>query len=98
MKSVLIAILKTVVTALLFYLLFRKVDFPEFAATLKHARYDVLIFSFCILWIGHSMWRFPLAHAHAAAYARGFGGETAGNLLHRTLFQSHVSHRGAVAT
>lgn len=55
MKSVLIAILKTVVTALLFYLLFRKVDFPEFAATLKHARYDVLIFSFCILWIGHSM-------------------------------------------
>ena len=55
MKSALAAILKTAVTALLFYLLFRKVDFPEFAATLKHARYDILIFSFCILWIGHYM-------------------------------------------
>ncbi len=55
MKNALAAILKAVVTALLFYLLFRKVDFPEFAATLKHARYDILIFSFCILWIGHYM-------------------------------------------
>ena len=55
MKNVLAAILKTVVTALLFYFLFRKVDFSEFAATLRHARYDILIFSFCILWIGHYM-------------------------------------------
>lgn len=55
MKNTLVAVLKTVVTALLFYLLFRKVDLPEFAATLKHARYDILVFSFCVLWIGHYM-------------------------------------------
>ncbi len=55
MKNTLVAVLKTVVTALLFYLLFRKVDLPEFAATLKHARYDILVFSFCLLWIGHYM-------------------------------------------
>jgi hypothetical protein len=55
MKNALAAILKAAVTAFLFYLLFRKVDFSEFAATLKHARYDILIFSFCILWIGHYM-------------------------------------------
>ena len=55
MKNVLIALLKTAVTALLFYFLFRKVNFSEFAATLKDARYDILIFSFCILWAGHYM-------------------------------------------
>ncbi len=55
MKSALAAVLKTAVTAFLFYLLFRRVDFREFAATLGHARYDILIFSFCILWIGHYM-------------------------------------------
>lgn len=55
MKNLLAATLKTAVTALLFYLLFRKVDFSEFAATLRHARYEVLVFSFCVLWIGHYM-------------------------------------------
>jgi uncharacterized protein (TIRG00374 family) len=55
MKNVLIALLKTAVTSLLFYFLFRKVNLSEFAATLKDARYDILIFSFCILWAGHYM-------------------------------------------
>ena len=53
MKNVLIALCKTGVTALFFYLVFRKVDFQEFSQTLRHARIDVLFFAFLILWIGH---------------------------------------------
>ena len=53
MKSKLSALGKTVVTAFLFFLIFRKVDFHEFVATLRNARIDVLIFAFLILWLGH---------------------------------------------
>jgi len=53
MRNVLIALLKASVTALLFYLLFRKVDFGEFVDTLKNARTGILIGAFFVLWIGH---------------------------------------------
>jgi len=55
MRTALTAALKTAVTGALFYLLFRKVDVAEFAATLRLARYDILALSFLILWIGHIM-------------------------------------------
>lgn len=53
MKSVLFAVAKALVTAVLFYLLFRKVDFNEFAATLRNARFDLLLLGFAILWVAH---------------------------------------------
>jgi len=55
MKSKMIALLKTVVTLLLFYLLFRKVDFNQFAATLRSARLDILVLGFLAIWLGHYM-------------------------------------------
>lgn len=55
MKGKLSALIKTVITALLFYLLFRKMDFQQFAATLGNARLGVLFGSFAILWFGHYM-------------------------------------------
>ncbi len=53
MKTKLVALFKATVTATLFYLVFRSVDLAEFAATLRHARYDVLLLGFLVLWIGH---------------------------------------------
>lgn len=53
MKSALVAACKTGITALFFYLVFRKVDFPEFSEILRRARIDWLFFAFLILWIGH---------------------------------------------
>jgi uncharacterized protein (TIRG00374 family) len=55
MKNVLTAILKTAVTALLFYFLFRKASFQEFFETLRHARLDILLLGFFVLWLGHYM-------------------------------------------
>src|SRR5512136_31947 len=53
MKATLSALLKTGVTILLFYLLFRKVDFRQFGETLSHARLGLILGSFGILWIAH---------------------------------------------
>jgi uncharacterized protein (TIRG00374 family) len=53
MKNKLIALLKSTVTVLLFYLLFRKVDFQQFGATLRNARLEILAASFLMLWAGH---------------------------------------------
>ena len=55
MKNVVFAVLKTLVTAVLFYFLFRKVDFNEFGATLRNARLDYLLAGFAFLWLGHYM-------------------------------------------
>jgi glycosyltransferase 2 family protein len=55
MKTPLVALFKASVTALLFFLLFRNVDLPEFMATLRRADIDVLILAFMILWAGHYM-------------------------------------------
>ncbi len=55
MKGKLSALLKTAVTALLFYLLFRRMDWQEFYRTLLGARIGVLLASFALLWIGHYM-------------------------------------------
>ncbi len=55
MKNVLVALIKALITAVLFYLLFRKVDFNEFGSTLRNARIGLLLLGFGILWIGHYM-------------------------------------------
>lgn len=53
MKSKLIIVAKLTITALLFFYLFRKIDFSEFGATLRNARLNVLVVAFLVLWIGH---------------------------------------------
>jgi glycosyltransferase 2 family protein len=55
MKNTLLALLKTAVTLLLLYLLFRKVDFAQFAAILRSARLNVLFIGFLAIWLGHYM-------------------------------------------
>jgi uncharacterized protein (TIRG00374 family) len=53
MKTKIFAIVKVVVTVLLFFYIFQKVDFHQFGATLHHARLEILLFGFAVLWIGH---------------------------------------------
>ncbi len=53
MKGKIAALIKTAVTGLLFYLLFKKVDFRDFGATLKNARLALLFGSFALLWVAH---------------------------------------------
>jgi len=55
MKNVLVALIKALVTGFLFYLVFRKVDFNDFGATLRNARVSLLLLGFGVLWIGHYM-------------------------------------------
>lgn len=53
MKGIIAGLVKAGVTAVLFYLLFRKLNFREFAATLHNARWDVLVLGVALLWIAH---------------------------------------------
>jgi glycosyltransferase 2 family protein len=53
MKTKLFALAKIAVTALLFFLIFRKIDFHQFGTTLRNARLDILGLAFLVLWIGH---------------------------------------------
>ncbi len=53
MKATLTALAKTSVTALLFFFLFRKVDFHHFGIVVSNARLDILAVAFMILWVGH---------------------------------------------
>jgi glycosyltransferase 2 family protein len=53
MKNILIAAFKIVITIVLFYLLFRKVDLNEFAAVLRNARLDYLTGAFVMIWLAH---------------------------------------------
>jgi uncharacterized protein (TIRG00374 family) len=53
MKAKLSVLVKTAVTVLLFYLLFRKIDFHDFGTALKNARLGFLFASFAILWLAH---------------------------------------------
>ncbi len=53
MKSKIYAVVKVAVTMLLFYYIFRKIDFHQFGATLRNARLDILIAGFLLLWIAH---------------------------------------------
>ncbi len=53
MKSAVLAIIKAGVTLGLFLLLFRKVNFQEFADTLRHADFGTEISAFLLFWIGH---------------------------------------------
>jgi glycosyltransferase 2 family protein len=53
MKGKISTLIKAAVTALLFYLLFRKIDFHDFGAAVKNARLGFLFGSFAILWLAH---------------------------------------------
>jgi uncharacterized protein (TIRG00374 family) len=53
MKAKLFTVAKVAVTLLLFFYIFRKIDFHQFAATLRNARLDILIAGFLMLWIAH---------------------------------------------
>jgi len=53
MKAKIITILKLSITALFFYYIFKKIDIQHFAETLRHARLDILIGGFLVLWLGH---------------------------------------------
>jgi uncharacterized protein (TIRG00374 family) len=53
MKGKLSVLIKTAVTVLLFYLLFKRIDFHDFGEALKNARLGFLLTSFAILWLAH---------------------------------------------
>ncbi len=53
MKGTIVGLAKTAVTAFLFFLLFRKVDFQEFADIVRNARLNILALGFLVMWIGH---------------------------------------------
>jgi len=53
MKGKISAVLKTAISVLLFYFLFRKMDFQQFGATLKNARIGLILAAFAALWVGH---------------------------------------------
>jgi glycosyltransferase 2 family protein len=55
MKGKIITLFKAAVTVLLFYLLFRRVDFYHFGMILRAARLDILAIGFLTVWIGHYM-------------------------------------------
>lgn len=75
MKNLLVAAIKSAVTALLLYALFRKVDLHQFWATVRNARIGPLVLAFLLLWIGHGIcifrWRIlmrPLMPALSFGY------------------------------
>ena len=53
MKPKVLAVTKVAVTVLLFYYIFRKIDFHQFGSTLRGAKLDLLIAGFLLLWIAH---------------------------------------------
>lgn len=53
MKAKIITLAKLTVTTLLFFYLFRHIDFQQFGATLKNARLDIIALGFVVIWIGH---------------------------------------------
>jgi glycosyltransferase 2 family protein len=55
MKNVIAGTLKALVTGVLFFLLFRKVDFQEFLQTVQNARIGIILAAFLVLWVGHYM-------------------------------------------
>ena len=53
MKSKLFTFIKISITAILFFFLFRNIDFESFGATLRSARPGILLAAFIVLWAGH---------------------------------------------
>jgi uncharacterized protein (TIRG00374 family) len=53
MKSTVAPLVKTAVTVVLFYFLFRKVDLHQFWHTLRGARFGYLVAGFAVLWLAH---------------------------------------------
>jgi uncharacterized protein (TIRG00374 family) len=72
MKKRVLPFIKIAITALLFYYIFKNVDFEIFGATLRNASPGILIAAFLILWLGHYIcifrWRLlmkPLMPVHS---------------------------------
>jgi glycosyltransferase 2 family protein len=55
MKSKIFALAKVIITVLLFVYIFRKIDFYQFAFTVRNARLDILALGFLVIWLGHYM-------------------------------------------
>jgi len=53
MKSIITTFIKIAVTAILFFIIFRNIDFKSFGEILKNARPGILIAAYCVLWLGH---------------------------------------------
>jgi uncharacterized protein (TIRG00374 family) len=53
MKTKIFAFLKTAITILLFFAVFRNIDFAAFGSTLQNASIAILLAGFLTLWIGH---------------------------------------------
>jgi uncharacterized protein (TIRG00374 family) len=53
MKTKIFASLKPVITVLLFFVIFRNIDFAAFGSTLRNASVAILLAGFLTLWIGH---------------------------------------------
>lgn len=53
MKTKVLTFIKIAITALLFYYIFRNVDFENFGMTLRNARPGILIAAFILLWVAH---------------------------------------------
>lgn len=53
MKPKAFAIIKIAVTAILFLVVFRNIDFKNFAAILENARLEILLAAYVVLWMGH---------------------------------------------
>ncbi len=53
MRSRIPILLKACITLLLFFLLFRTMDFRQFGDTIREAQWDVLFVAFLMLWTGH---------------------------------------------
>jgi uncharacterized protein (TIRG00374 family) len=51
MKQKILPFIKIAITAILFFLIFRNIDFGSFGATLRNARPGILIAAFILLWI-----------------------------------------------
>jgi len=53
MKSRIITLIKIIVTATLFYFIFRNINFKSFGETLQNARLGILTAAYVVLWMGH---------------------------------------------
>jgi len=53
MKSKAFTFIKIFITAILFFFLFRNIDFESFGSTLQSARLEILLAAFIVLWVGH---------------------------------------------
>jgi uncharacterized protein (TIRG00374 family) len=53
MKTKIFAFIKIAITLLLFFFIFRNIDFAAFGQTLRGARLEILVAAFLVFWTGH---------------------------------------------